>query len=88
MWFALVALGIIGTFAAPPASIEGAIYTVLPLWLHVTLLPELLLQSFLLSWIVFQWVRHPERRWLTWTMGAAFMLVMTLGAIALLGAVR
>jgi hypothetical protein len=61
MWVVLVVFGILGTFGAPPGSIEGAIYTVLPLSLHVKLLPEVLVQSFLLSWLVFRWVNREKR---------------------------
>jgi hypothetical protein len=83
MWVVLVSVGILGTFGAPPGSLEGVIYTVLPLRLHLTLLPEILVQSLLLSWLLFQWVNHREKRWLNWTMGAAFVLVLILPALAL-----
>ena len=61
MWAVLVAIGILGTFGAPPGSLEGVIYTVLPLSLHLTLLPEVLVQSFLLSWVLFAWVNRPGK---------------------------
>jgi hypothetical protein len=51
MWLVLGSIGILGTFAAPPGSIEGVIYTELPISLHLTMLPEILAQSFLLSWL-------------------------------------
>lgn len=82
MWAVLVSVGILGTFGAPPASLEGAIYTVLPLSLHLTLLPEVLVQSLLLSGLLFQWVNHPKK-WLNWTMGAAFLLVLLFPILAL-----
>jgi hypothetical protein len=88
MWAVLVSVGIFGTFGAPPGSLEGVIYTVLPLSLHLTLLPEVLVQSLLLSWLLFQWVNHPGRKWLNWMMGAAFLVVLLLPALALLATAR
>ena len=45
---------------------------------------EVLLQSFLLSFLLFYWVNHPEKRWLSWTMGSAFCIVMILPLLGLL----
>ena len=88
MWVVLVAFGIIGTFGAPPGSLEGVIYTVLPLSVHLTLLPEVIVQALLLSWLLFQWVGHREKRWLNWTMWAAFVLVVLFPALALVSVLR
>jgi hypothetical protein len=84
MWWALVALGILSTFGPAPGSIEGLIYTVIPLQAQLTGLLEIGLQSLLLSAILFYWVRHPEKRWLTWVLGGAFAIVMALPALGLL----
>ena len=84
MWAVLVCLSILGTFGPTPASVEGMIYTTLPLRLHLIGLPEVLLQAFFLSFIVFYWVRNPGKRWLRWVMGAAFCLVLALPALGLL----
>jgi len=62
-------------------------YTTLPVSLHLTLLPELLAQSLMLSWILFHWVTA-TRRWLTWTMWAAFAVVLLLPALGLLTTVQ
>lgn len=88
MWMVLVSVGVLGTFGAPPASLEGVIYTVLPFSLHLKLLPELLVQSLLLSWLLFQWVNHREKKWLNWAMGAAFVLVLLFPALALVAIAR
>ena len=58
MWVMMVVFGILGPFGAPAGSIEGVIYTVLPFSIHLKLLPEILVQSFLLSWLVFRWVNR------------------------------
>ena len=84
LWVVLVCLGIVGTFGPAVGSVEGMIYTTLPLGLHFIGAPEVLLQSLLLSFVVFYWVRHPEKRWLRWVMGAAFGLVLFLPTLGLL----
>jgi hypothetical protein len=84
MWFVLVVVGIIGTFGPSPGSIEGVLYTVLPLWVHLRGLPEVLLQSLLLSVILFYWVNHPEKKWLNWVMGIAFAILMVFPILGLL----
>jgi hypothetical protein len=84
MWFVLVILGIIGTFGPTPGSLEGMIYTIFPLWVHLRGLPEVLLQSLFLSLILFYWVNHPQKKWLSWVMGAAFVIMMALPILGLL----
>jgi hypothetical protein len=84
MWTVLVVVGILGTFGPTPGSIEGMIYTVFPLWVHLRGLPEVLLQSLFLSLILFYWVNHPEKKWLSWVMGIAFLILMSLSIIGLL----
>lgn len=88
MWIVLVSVGVLGTFGAPPASLEGVIYTVLPLSLHLKLLPEVLVQSLLLSWLLFKWVNQREKKWLDWAMAAAFALVVLLPALGLVASAR
>ena len=84
MWLVLVLVGIIGVFGPAPGSVEGMIYTVFPLSVHLRSLPELLLQSLFLSLLLFYWINHPEKRWLNWVMGIAFALVMALPLLGLL----
>jgi hypothetical protein len=84
MWTVLVVVGIIGTFGPTPGSLEGMIYTVFPLWVHLKGLPEVLLQSLFLSLIVFYWVKHPQKKWPNWVMGIAFLILMSLPILGLL----
>jgi hypothetical protein len=84
MWMMLASIGIFGTFGAPPGSIEGVIYTELPISLHLTMLPEVLIQSFFLSWVLWHWVNHPNRRWVNWVMGTAFLFVLAFPTALLL----
>jgi hypothetical protein len=84
LWLELVILGILSPFGASPGSIEGMIYTNWPTTFHVLALPEVFLQAFLLSVVLHYWVRHPEQRWLSWTLGILLFLVLLLPALGLL----
>jgi hypothetical protein len=84
LWLELVILGIVSPFGAAPGSIEGTIYTIWPLRWHLLGLPEVLLQAFLLSAVLHYWVRHPERKWLSWTLGILLFLALLLPTLGLL----
>jgi hypothetical protein len=84
MWAVLVALGILGAFGPAPGSLEGMIYTVLPFRLHLIGLPETLLQSLVLSFVVFHWVNNPRGKAFSWIMGSLFVLVLLLPTLGLL----
>ena len=84
MWATLVGLGILGTFGPAPGSLEGLFFTVVPVWAQVRGLPEVLLQSLLLSGALHYWVNTPEKRWLNWAAGLGFVLLLALPVIGLL----
>lgn len=86
MWIMLVVIGIFSTFGPAPGSIEGLIYTKIPIDNRVGVggLAEVLTQSFLLSLITYYWVNHPEKRWLTAVLGFLFAIVMILPVLGLL----
>ena len=84
LWLVLVVVGILGTFGPSPGSLEGMLYTVFPLWVHLRGLPEVLLQSLFLSAILFYWVNHPQQKWLNWVMGIAFVVLLSLPILGLL----
>ena len=74
MWWLLVSLGILSTFGPAPGSIEGMVYTILPL--SITTYLEVTLQSFALSGILFLWVNNSNKRWLTWVLSVLFVLLL------------
>jgi len=87
-WWLLVALGIFSTFGPSPGSVEGAIYTTLPIidqFLSGGML-EILTQSFLFSALLYYWVNHPEKRWLNWLLGILFALVILMSALGYMAA--
>lgn len=59
LWLLLIGIAILSTAAAAPSSIEGVVYTRLPLWYHLIGLPEMLLQTLLFSVLVGMVARHP-----------------------------
>jgi len=52
--------------------------------LHLTGLPEVILQALILSAVLFYWVNHPEKKWLSWVMGIMFILTLLLPVLGLL----
>ncbi len=84
LWWTLIALGILSTFGPSPASIEGMIYTVIPT--RITSYIEIVPQAFLLSAILFYWINNPQKKWLNWTLGLCFAMVMLMSATAYLAA--
>ena len=84
LWWLLLALGVLSTFGPAPGSVEGLIYTVIPPRAQMLGLWEVLLQSLLFSVVLFHWVNHPEKRWMSWILGIAFCIVMILPLMGLL----
>jgi hypothetical protein len=84
LWWLLVALGILSTFGPAPGSIEGMVYTIIPPLSQLLGLWEVLAQALLLASLLFYWVNHPEKRWLSWTLGAIFFVSLALPIIGLL----
>ena len=84
MWWTLVALGILSTFGPPPGSFEGMVYTLIPITDQLTGWLEVVPQALLLSAILFHWVNHPEKKWLSWALGIIFFLMMLFPILGLL----
>ena len=83
-WSLLVIIGILSTYGPTPGSIEGLLYTQVPLAAHLRGLPEVLVQSFVYSLVLFYWVNHPEKRWLTWVLVVIFIILMAFPILGLL----
>ena len=62
LWLVLLVVGIIGPPGPAPGSLEGMIFTKIPLWVHLKGLPEVVLQTLVFSRILCYWVDHPEKR--------------------------
>lgn len=84
MGWMLIALGILSTFAAAPGSIEGMVYTTIPILQQLKGWLEVVPQALLLSALLCYWVTHPQRKWLSWLLGVLFFLTMALLVLGLL----
>jgi len=84
MGWMLVALGILGTFGAPGGSLEGLIYTTTPVLLQLRGLLEVVPQAFLLAALLCYWVNHPGKKWMNWSLGIVFFVVIALPILGLL----
>jgi hypothetical protein len=84
LWLVLVVSGIFGVPGPAPGSLEGMIYTKIPLWVQLKGLPEVVLQTLVFSGFLCYWVDHPENRWLSWCLGVVFAVVYVLSALGLL----
>jgi hypothetical protein len=78
MGWTLVALGILSTFGPPPGSVEGMLYTVIPVPVQLSGWLEVVPQALLLSAGLCYWVNHPEKKWLSWALGIAFVVIYLL----------
>jgi hypothetical protein len=84
LWLVLLIVGIFSPFSSAPGSIEGIVYSTLPMWFHLMSLPELMIQSFLLAVLTHYWVNHPEKRWLNVTLGILFTIIVLLVGLGVL----
>jgi hypothetical protein len=83
MGWILVALGVLSTFGAAYGSIEGMVYTTMPLRLQLVGWLEVVPQALLLSALLCYWVHHPKK-WLNWLLGVTFFIAMSLPVLGLL----
>ena len=83
LWWVLLALGVLSTFGPAFGSVEGLVYTKVPVREQLLGLWEVVLQSFLFSFILFQWVNQPRKRWLPWALSTAFGLAILLPVLGL-----
>lgn len=84
MWFVLMVVGLLAAFGPTPGSIEGFVFTTLPVSLHLMSVPEILLQTLLLSFVLHYWVNHSDKRLLSWSLGVALFIALALPALGLL----
>lgn len=63
LWGLLIGLSILSTTAAGPGSIEGFIYTTIPIEKQVVGYMEVMPQTFLFSIMVYYWYKTPKKIW-------------------------
>ncbi len=77
LWLVFVGLGILATFGPAPGSVDGFIYTQVPTATQLIFMPELLVQSLLLSLGLWGWYRRPHKA-LNWVAAALLGLILML----------
>ncbi len=63
LWGLLVGLSVLSTTGAAPGSIEGLIYTNVPVSIQLGGYLEVLPQTLLFSWLVWYWYKKPGKIW-------------------------
>ncbi len=61
LWLLFVVFAILSTTGAAPSSIEGMVYTRLPLWYHLIGLPEIMLQTLAFSLLLIWWDKRASK---------------------------
>ena len=84
MAWILIAIGILSTFGPASGSIEGMIYTPVPIRFQLRGWLEVVPQALLLSALLCYWVNHAEKKWLNWLLGVVFFVMMALPTLGLL----
>jgi hypothetical protein len=79
-------VGVFSPFSSAPGSIEGVVYSTLPLWFHALSLPELIIQSFLLASLTHYFVNHPDKRWLSILFAVLVIIIVSLTLLGILSA--
>lgn len=85
----MVGLAVLGTAGPSPGSLEGVIYTTLPLNIHLIGLPEVIVQTGAFSFLLVIWHRKPAR-WMNVVaiLGIVLIVLMsTAGVLAALGVI-
>lgn len=85
LWGLLAGIGILSTYGAAPGSVEGVIYTTMPLASHLRGLPEVLAQSAAFAACLVGWCRRPSWAWTLVLGGLACLAVLASAAGATLG---
>lgn len=88
MAWMLVGIGILGTFAAPPGSLEGFIFTTTPFLFQIRGYLEIVTQAVLLSALLCFWVNHPGKKAMSWSLTAVYVIGMGMPMLALLAPKR
>ncbi len=84
MAWMLIALGILSTFGPASGSIEGMIYTPVPIQFQLRGLVVVVPQVLLLPALLCYWVNRPGKKWLNWLLGIVFFIMMALSILGLL----
>jgi hypothetical protein len=83
LWGIFLAFAIFAPASAAPGSIEGFVYTNLPMSFHLINLPEIILQTLAFSWLFVVWEKHPVKK-LTIPLVVIFFLILLMNGAPIL----
>jgi hypothetical protein len=83
LWGIFLALAIFAPASAAPGSIEGFVYTNLPISFHLIYLPEIMLQTLAFAWLFVVWEKHPVKK-LTIPLLVVFFLILLMNGFPVL----
>jgi hypothetical protein len=83
----MVGLAVFGTAGPSPGSLEGLLYTTLPVSIHAIGLPEVIVQTGAFSFLLVIWHRRPAR-WMNVVALVGIVLIVLMGAAGVLAALR
>ena len=83
LWGIFLALAIFAPSSAAPGSIEGFVYTNLPLSFHLIYLPEIILQTLAFAYLFVEWEKHPAKK-LTIPLVVIFFLILLMNSMPVL----
>jgi hypothetical protein len=86
LWSLFLGLSILGQVGPSPGSLEGMIFTKVPLIGHLITLPEVVLQTLLFSMGLIAWCRRPSR-WKNIAAGIGVALVLCTSALGFIATV-
>lgn len=84
LWGLFLGLAVIGPVGPAPGSIEGLVYTIVPLELSISGWPEALSQTLAFSYIAYLWENNPGNRKIKIPLLAVFGLTIILSTLGIL----
>jgi len=82
LWILFIGLAVLGPVGPAPGSLEGMIYTKLPMSYHLFGLPEVVFQTLLFSLSLYYWYKSPGRLWnIIMSVSIVLIILMSLAGI-------
>ena len=84
LWGLFFGLAILNSPGPAPGSIEGMVYTILPVGLQIAFLPETVLQTLALSFLIYLWQTRPDDKKLLIPFLILFIVVLAFSIFGVL----
>lgn len=84
LWILFLGFAIIAPVGPSPGSIEGLVYTIVPLEISLSGWPEGILQTLAFSYIVYKWENDRGNRKITIPMMVAFIISIIISSLGIL----